>query len=129
MKGLELLQDNDRYYNWYHGFTRISVPGAYPYGGQYNWITTSALSGTISTQYFGDKFDADKVERYMAYQVITNSNVTLNIEIEKLSIKDVSDGEDKFAVSGQFEAVREFIHEDISNFSKTLSQQNIRNLV
>ena len=32
MTNLSKLQDNDRYYNWYHGFTEIELP----YHGKYN---------------------------------------------------------------------------------------------
>ena len=62
MKNFSKLKDNDRYYNWYHGYTEIYPPvNHYRTGFRYQ-VTTYASSGTIFTKYFGDKFDADKVE-------------------------------------------------------------------
>ena len=54
-------------------------------------LVAFATSGTVSTQYFGHKFDAHKVERYFKYKVYIhppsnyedNSNITLYISIYK----------------------------------------------
>ena len=69
-------------------------------------MLTAASSGSISTQYFGEQFDAEKVETDLYYQVYVyppasvrnNPNVTLHIDIEKVSLEDLSSGEDKFRV-------------------------------
>ena len=47
MKRLDLLKDDDRYYNWYHGFTQINIPSAYSDGTHYYAVTTYATTGTI----------------------------------------------------------------------------------
>ena len=60
-------------------------------------METSAASGIISNQHFGDKFDADKVETCLRFQinvhppenVRNNPNVTFHFDIDKVSMKDV----------------------------------------
>ena len=54
-------------------------------------LTTSATTGVISTQYFGQNFDANKVERFLKYDATIfspgkysqNTNITLYIQVEK----------------------------------------------
>ena len=63
---LRKLEDTNRYYNWYHGYTEIQ----YPYGNYEdigdNYIdysvSTSTISGNISTLYFGEKLDVQKAD-------------------------------------------------------------------
>ena len=68
INSLEKIQDRDRYYNWYHGYTSISYPYEYydpdydHHYQLYHIIRTQAPSGNISTQYFGDTFDVNKLE-------------------------------------------------------------------
>ena len=67
MKNLSLIEEQNRYYNWYFGLTNIDLP----YWGQNSpctdsadkdcaehklrqFVLTKATSGIISTQYFGD---------------------------------------------------------------------------
>ena len=106
INNMSKLEDNDRYYNWYHGYSQINFPrySINTYSGHtltFNMETT-ATSGTISTQYFGEKFDADKVERHLYYNiniwppnsVKNNPNVTLHFDIERILITDLSTGQD-----------------------------------
>ena len=59
MKNLSKLEDPERYYNWYHGYTKMFYPFFHEAFNRYNYpIETFATSGNISTQSFGDKFDA-----------------------------------------------------------------------
>ena len=72
MKNLSKVKDSDRYYNWYHGYTRISYPFHDTDSNQlYYRIFTSAIQGNISTKYLCDKFDASKVD----------TNLLIGIEI------------------------------------------------
>ena len=116
MTKMNKLQVSDRYYNWYHGYTKIiwhnttqcSRSAVYPYQScntskftSLDILYTSALSGSISTQYFGEKFDAEKLQttdiEYNAtvkihsnpvfVSNIKNANVTLNFNLEKISLK------------------------------------------
>ena len=100
------LEDRDRYYNWYHGFTKIRLPF---FDSEFEFfVNTGATSGTISTQYFGDKFDAAKMERKLYYSVVVyppasvwnNSNVTLHFDVEKVSMGDLSNGYDMLFATG-----------------------------
>ena len=134
MKNLSILKDEKRYYNWYHGYTRIMLP-SYTNTFRYD-VYTSATSGHISTQHFGEKFDTHKVARNIAYKInikpppgarnsVTDqqnfftfenldedatcndnneeSNFTLHIEIEKISMKDLS-GKDILVVGDNYPA-------------------------
>merc|ERR1712155_362199 len=67
MDHLNKLEDNDRYYNWYHGYTQIYLPRYFNSDkAQNNYdLTTYATSGIVSTQYFGDKFSSEKMELRM----------------------------------------------------------------
>ena len=97
MKNLSKLEDNDRYYNWYHGYTAIQLPLFDPKNDSVNYyVHTAASSGSISTQYFGEQFDADKVETgpfryrinvYPPASVRNNPNVTLHLHFEKVSLE------------------------------------------
>ena len=70
MANLSKLEDNNRYYNWYHGFTEIKLPYYEIRGGWYKYeVNTWATTGTIKTKFFGDKFDADKVEKRILYKI------------------------------------------------------------
>ena len=63
------LHEKDRFYNWYHGFTEIKRPTYdYVYGINY-YINTSATSGVVTTQYYGEKFQPDLVDRKLHYEV------------------------------------------------------------
>ena len=101
MTNLSKLEDNDRYYNWYHAYTQLNVP--YKSTKYVKWtISTSAKSGTISTNGFGGAYDAEKADTYAYYYVYIKtprtfgkiSNLTLQFEIEKISI--IEYGSDKF---------------------------------
>lgn len=125
MTNLSLLEDDDRYYNWYHGFTKIvfpysicpillNIPGypAYTCQGVLYEVTTTAPFGTITTQHFGENFEAEKVESLFIYQIHINppklhdANSILHLEINREPIikEDVTSGsfnfKDDFVFSG-----------------------------
>ena len=102
LKNTEMLHDDDRYYNWYHGFTKMQIPYS-NYNGKdiYYRVYTSALNGNISTHLFNKKFDPEMVDTNVFYAVshqipdniINNENVSLHVEIRKESLKDLSDAD------------------------------------
>ena len=109
MKNFSKLEEKDRYYNWYHGLTQIIWAEYYDdnwFHGVRYYVRTYALSGSVNTQFFGENFDVDKVETdvtfYYGVQLETlehireDQNVTLHIEIEKISIKELSTGDSSF---------------------------------
>ena len=126
LRNLSKLEDNERYYNWYHGYTQMTVPFEDLYNtGSVNYqVYTSATSGNISTRYFGHMFDVDKVDANFYYQVNVNSpekvkkneNVTLHFCIEKISMKDISRGEDRLEVLNE-----DKIDVDVRQITKSFS--------
>ena len=100
MSNLSKVEDPDRYYNWYHGYTEIKYPyfkTAENENKLIYWLHTSATSGNISTKYFGEKFDTNKVEGnidariYVHVPPSVRGNVQLMLNIEKITMKDISD--------------------------------------
>ena len=111
---LNILEDNDRYFNWYHGYTQLklmkhvvqnSLSDTSPTSA-YNIYTTASF-GNISTQHFGKKFNANKVIRDIqikihvrpSYYDKDNPNITLHFELEKVELKALSlTGMDEYTV-------------------------------
>ena len=106
MENVSLLQDEDRFYNWYKGYNIIDIP--YEYDGQLQYtVYTTATSGSISTKYFGHKFNADKVTNSfinidMKVPEIAgdNENFTLNYKIEWNPLKETIKGFENFQFDG-----------------------------
>ena len=100
MTNMSKVEDPERYYNWYHGYTKIQYP-FYPAWTNQLWyfVYTSATSGNISTQHFGDKFDPNKVDDNIYIRirvnvppsVVDDQNTTLMFDIKKKTMKEVSD--------------------------------------
>ena len=71
---LTKIQDPNRHFNWYHGYSKIVFPY---HNSKFNqlsyYIFTNARSGNISTQYFGDRFRAEKVDGHMDIMISINS--------------------------------------------------------
>ena len=94
------LEEKNRFYNWYHGYTRISniknSEGRLTY-----MIDTSATSGVIFTKHFGEKFNTHwikfgirsdlDINIYPPTNVQKNSNVTLHIKLKRFGISRVSE--------------------------------------
>ena len=104
---ISLIEDNDRYYNWYHGSTKLNL-GYYSarLGGFKYDIESYASSGTIFTRYFDEKFDPEKVDKNLQFMfqlkthnsVGFNPNLTLHMKIYKITMGEFSSdtGEDEF---------------------------------
>ena len=100
MRNLSKVKDPDIYYKWYHGYTFLRYP-AYNYKvNQLKYfVDTASTSGNMSTPYFSDKFNADKVDGnifiqiriYVPPSVSGNSSTTLMLNLEKNTMKAVSD--------------------------------------
>ena len=94
------LHEENRFYNWYNGFTSMYKEPFYRSDLNYDtWlqgynyeIMTSAPSGVITTQYFRESFDPSLVEDKFTYKIRVyparsirhNENVTLHIKLERL---------------------------------------------
>ena len=100
MDDLMKLEEENRFYNWYHGYTKISQP-KYITWSQYEYsIDTSATSGVIKTRHFGERFnDHLSFERNIVFQFLIKihppvkmkNNNTLHIKLERVSIKRLAE--------------------------------------
>ena len=107
MNNLSMFIDDDMFYNWYHGYTETKLPYHDvfydPPRATYN-LKTYAASGTISTENFGSEYIVDKVKSnsifsFYVYPPLAaqfDSNVTLHLEVEQTTMKDLSSGMDRF---------------------------------
>ena len=108
-ENVSIINIKDRYYNWYHGYSGIDIP--YPYYDTYlmYYYEPYTESGTVSTKYFGEKFNVEKVRTnmhvivsiYPPEDILFNGNVTLNLEIENVLMKQLTSGEDRFWVASK----------------------------
>ena len=120
---LSKIEDPLRYYNWYHGYTKIT----YPYNSlrrlHYD-IYTSAVEGNFSTQYFGQQFNADKVEQEIFVEISMtppikvryDKNATLLVNLLKETMKEFS-ANDRISI----ECSECWIDADIKHYSKNIS--------
>ena len=107
IKNLSKLEDTNRYYNWLRGYTEIGIPTYNPDKGITYTVNTSAISGHISSQHFGKKFNAKNVETqnnfrlnvYAPNDIKSNTNVTLHFEIEKVSMTNLQSGYDNVYIT------------------------------
>ena len=119
LTNLDKMEDDDRYFNWYNGITKIEAP-YYSDNRLKFYINTYAQSGSISSQYFGEQFDAEKVETDLYYSIkiripkTINAQdlLTLHVQIDKISMKDLSKGTDKIT------AAYKSLSEDTTHFVK-----------
>ena len=99
MTNISLLEEENRYYNWYMGYTFIRLP----WWGKRDCdmsecgenrlryhISTYVTSGVITTHLFGEKFDAEKIEKDFKYFLYVlpphkqreDKSISLHFEIE-----------------------------------------------
>ena len=93
------LHEEDSFYNWYNGYTKIKSP-YYDYNDNALNINieTAATSGVVNTKHYGDQFRPELVERKLYYRVDvfppesvrSNENVTLHFKLEKLSMTELA---------------------------------------
>ena len=110
MQNISKLEENNRYYNWSHGYTKINMPwfAGSLYGFKY-YVNTATTSGSIFTKHFGEKFDAIKVEPHTYYTIsvfptarlIGNTNVTLHVEIQRVAMTELTRGKDRITFNYQ----------------------------
>ena len=99
LQNLTKLQEDNRFYNWYRGYSEISLPEDTYKGFTYR-ISSGAASGLVKSLNFGEAFNEDLLGKKLYYtarvappeNIQKNRNVTLHIKIEKLSIKDLYKG-------------------------------------
>ena len=88
-------------------------------------MDSSATSGNVSTKYFGDKFDADKVEGYIHIDIRVHPpasvwkdrNTTIMFNIEKITMKEDSDNDKiKFGICQDCD-----IDADVTHWSRNVT--------
>ena len=94
LANLNKIKEKNRLNNWYKKYTKIEIP-FYGEGNRFNYnITTSDTDGIISSQDFGENFNATKMETNFHYSikiyppndVVNNTKVTLDIEIDRVTL-------------------------------------------
>ena len=109
MDYLDMFEEKDRFYNWYYGYSVIWRPFVDEDNDQLvNIIITSAISGVVTTQYFGEQYQPRLVDRKLWYEVNVyppekvrnNTNVTLHFNLEKVSMTGLSYGWDNTGING-----------------------------
>ena len=91
LRNMSKLQEDNKLNNWYNGYSQIGVPYLDDNNGLIYEIFSSARKGSVTTQFFGDTYDPNKIEKKIWYRVrifppyYYQGNLTL--EIEKVSMK------------------------------------------
>ena len=96
---LQKLDEEGRYQNWYHGITSIDIPNYNVFKQMTFSIWTSASTGTIRSQFFGDRFNLDKVEKYFKYTIqiihpeisIEVEDIKFNVYFQRIYMKELED--------------------------------------
>ena len=109
---LDLITNENRYFDWYHGYTELVLPsimlstGSSAVKMQSYKFATSSASGNISTKYFGEKFDGQKVQKELVTfiefwfnDIPRDKNITFFFNLKKESIMQLRNGVDKFIVN------------------------------
>ena len=132
MRNLSKIQDPDRYFNWYKGYTEVGFPY---YSSTTNELVTkiftSAVSGNISTQYFGRTLDTENVDNFISntiridtpikFQFDYLGKVQLVFNIEKTPVSD-SDAESFVFYANK----NEMIDPEKTHFSKNFTKTSLR---
>ena len=96
LKYLDNIKDKEHFYNWYRGLSPLELPilrtdgKTAPHPMIDYTLTSYALSGNITTEYFGEKYSLDLLERNMDYQVKicipddlkNNKDTKINLKLE-----------------------------------------------
>ena len=105
MRNLSIFHEENRYYNWYNGYTELqrgSFSTWYDEGNEMG-LFTSVTKGSCSTRNFGleSKNIEEETDTYMTFNFYPSkkysdsTNITLFWKIEYLPIKQISKGHDR----------------------------------
>ena len=101
MFNLSIVQEENRYYNWYNGYTEIVLPRTNERTTSFEYtIRTFANSGMVFTNFFGEPLNVSKVIAnlkslvyvHVPEEIRHNKNITLHFEMEKVSLKELQVG-------------------------------------
>ena len=106
-RNMTMLEEQNQFFNWYQGYTQISLPWWEESADRLRYtIFTSAVSGSIKTKYYGEKYDSYLIERKLAYlvaifppkRVLNNRLYRLTIEVEWVSMRVSENGKDNLTI-------------------------------
>ena len=114
MKNLSMFHEENRFFNWYHGYTKVELPqftsSEIHYGKRINMntnnfhLTTSAASGSISTQNIQNVLHKQTgwIKMYVALflpkkNASKTDEIQLHLEINRTKVME-SNGNDSFAI-------------------------------
>ena len=100
MSNITMFEEDNRYYNWYHGYSKISMPHYAADKLQFT-IDTSATLGTVTTKYFGTSFQPEDILTHLMFylnikvpsRVANSNNHSMNFEIQQVSMENLYDDE------------------------------------
>ena len=132
MHRLNIIHEDRRYYNWYIGDTKIELPRSEKKGYDANAIfypfESSAVSGTLSSRHYGEKYDVEKIDRDFYFKISIwpsfyvqylrnkyKENIDLYLNIEKVSMQDLSSGYDTFFLDEYKKPETEYITKTSKN--------------
>ena len=127
------FEENNRYYNWYYGYTKMNPPDTSYDGYDTNYVVyTASSSGSVNTQYFNEPFDAELVESSIYYSVLIfppygtgyNKNVTLNLDIQ---IVPLENNNERFYVD--YDLINHNIKAVHKKYTPPIGQPNMTNLL
>ena len=114
LKDIDLLTNENRYFDWYHGYTELKLPtilvsSTEGSGLKYLSYTfkTSSASGNISSKHFGENFDRGKVQKVILTffnfyfdDIQRNQNITFYFHLTKESMLQLHNGGyDRFMIT------------------------------
>ena len=116
MFNLSKIYEQNRYYNWYHGYTKLQYPTYYQYSNPKvtYYVETCSIAGNITTREFGAKFDSDKIESYkvevkihVPERIKGNENVSISFDLERNKMKNLIDKNDEDSVQSNIGEIQE----------------------
>ena len=122
------LNEENRYFNWYNGLSEVKSLNFHSYYGLQYFIDTTALSGSVTTQYYGQRYQADLVDKFIEFKVFIHpsetdqkDNITLHFQLEKVAIRDVSsDRFDRYKIDGYDGTIEPDTMKVYTNITNTL---------
>ena len=108
---LDLITNENRYFDWYHGYTELALPDIMVASKSSKIVPsykfkTSSASGNIATKYFGEKFDGQKVQRELVTfiefyfdDIPINNNISFFFILEREGIIQLRNGLDTFMIN------------------------------
>ena len=101
IRNLSMLQEENKYFNWYHGYTQIKLPKYHELNDTLEFdIQTRVASGVISTKNFGQIFEAKDFVGNISINVYQDrpvssinesGNTELHFEIERNIISGMNE--------------------------------------